>query len=447
METHKGNSPRLVLSAIEAALGSVNPAQLIQNSVRMGRKLVIRGMDGRPFVCEKFDNAYVVGAGKATAQMSNALCRILADKVVGGAITVPYGQKSLQDRKYASVIQVKEASHPIPDSQGVQGSKNILRTLSLASKNDVVFVLISGGGSALMPLPAAGLRLVDKKRMTLKLLKSGATIDEINVVRKHLSSIKGGQLAKYAGGARIISLVLSDVIGDALTSIASGPTAPDPSTFAHALAIVRKYSIADSRDPAFRHLLQGSEGLVEETPKPNSPLFKRVQNVIIGNNRLACLGAANYLRLHSFRTTYLGSNFGGEARDLGSMLARRSYLLQKSRRRAAVVLGGETIVTMKKSAGKGGRNQEAALSAAANFKGKHLAIACVGTDGIDGNSDAAGAIISDATIKIIREKNLNLENYLCRHDSYHALRAAKSLIITGFTGTNVNDISIACASL
>ncbi|HJS67839.1 MAG TPA: glycerate kinase [Nitrososphaera sp.] len=433
---HSDRSSRLVLAALEAAVESVMPSALVRRAVKFDKELSVRDIHGRAVRLRKFDHVYVVGAGKATAGMASALHSILHERVTGGAITIPYGI----DAKIGG-ISVTHASHPVPDRSGIEGTKKILKVLKKAGLGDLVFVLISGGGSALMPLPAAGVSLADKQKITNSLLRSGASIHEMNAVRKHLSAVKGGQLLRHVDSAcTAISLVLSDVVGDDLQVIASGPTCPDNSTFADALKILKKYGIRKP-DAALAHIVSGSKGNVEETPKPRDPVFLRAHNMLIGNNSIACTSAVSYLKKHGVEALYLGSEFDGEARDFGTFLARLASDLGS--RPFAIVAGGETTVRLNKSGnGAGGRNQEAALACMMELRRQDIAVAQIGTDGIDGNSDVAGALVSPKTVALA--KKMDLKKYLDRHDSYHAFKKLRSLIFTGYTGTNVNDIAIIC---
>jgi glycerate 2-kinase len=430
---HKSKSARLALGALEYAMRSVEPAALVRRAVRPGKSLAVRDVNGRTISLGKFDNIYVVGAGKAAAGMADALAFIV--QVSEGAITAPYGSKLR-----SKAISLTEASHPVPDRAGVAGARKIIELAEKARVGDLLFVLISGGGSALMPLPAQGVTLSDKQKVTAALLRSGASIQEINAVRKHLSAIKGGQLLRHVDrSCRVVSLILSDVIGDDMEAIASGPTAPDSSTFAGAQRIMKKYRIANAAAKA--HIAKGVRGEISDTPKPGDPVFASVSNVLIGSNSVACNGAVDYLRRKGLRAAHLGSEFDGEARDFGTLLARLALDLGRSGKPFAAVAGGETTVRLGKKSGVGGRNQEAALSCAASLK-NDVVVACMGTDGIDGNSDAAGAIVSQRTIMQTWKKKVDLGKYLARHDSYHALKELDSLIFTGRTGTNVNDIAI-----
>ena len=427
----------LVLSALEAAVESVMPAALVKNAVKFNKALSVRDIHGNNVRLQKFDRVYIVGAGKAAAGMAGALHSILRNKVAGGAITVPYGVNAR-----IKSISITQASHPVPDRSGIKGTKKILYVLKKAQNNDLVFILISGGGSALMPLPASGVSLADKQKITNLLLRSGASIHEINAVRKHLSAVKGGQLLRYiSDSCPVVSLILSDVVGDDLEVIASGLTCADRSTFAVALKILKKYRIK-SPAAAIMHIVRGANGKIEETPKPRDPVFSRVHNMLIGNNSIACTNAVAYLKKHGVQAVHLGSEFDGQAKDFGAFLARLVSDLKGSKP-FAIVAGGETTVRLNRSGnGIGGRNQEAAIAYMIKMRRQDISAAYMGTDGIDGNSDAAGALVSPNIVALANK--LDLKKYLKRHDSYHALKKLNSLIFTRYTGTNVNDIAIIC---
>ena len=436
---HGTRSSKLVLSTLSAAIDSVRPDSLIKRTVKFSNnELSVRDIYGNIAILTEFEHVYIVGAGKAALGMAFAMCSILNDKVAAGAITVPYGIKS---QKKLKKVLVTEASHPIPDNAGIEGTKKILSILGKANENDLVVFLISGGGSALMPMPASDICLADKQKITGALLRSGASIHEINAVRKHLSAVKGGQLLRHVNrSCALVSLILSDVIGDDLGIVASGPTYPDSSTFGDALSILRKYRI-QRPFAVVEYLTKGAKGKIYETPKPQDEVFSRIHNMLIGNNAMACKAAKDFLNKHGMQAINLGSEFNGEAKEFGSFLARLTLNLRC--KRLAIIAGGETTVRLGKSkSGLGGRNQESALSCLAELDRGDVIIACIGTDGIDGNSDAAGAVVSPQTIRLA--KKMNLKKYLNRHDSYHAFKKLNSLIFTGFTGTNVNDIAIVC---
>jgi glycerate 2-kinase len=425
---------------LEVAINSVRPEPLMSSAVKF-RKGVLTVLDihGNPTKLQGFDRVYIVGAGKAAAGMAYALCSILDNNIAAGAINVPYGIKTKINK-----IMVTHASHPIPDTAGVKGTKKILSIMRKVDQNDLLVVLISGGGSALMPLPASGISLEDKQGITSSLLGLGASIHEINTVRKHLSAIKGGQLLRYVNqSCNVLSLILSDVIGDDLGMIASGPTYPDSSTFGEALRILKKYRINEPV-AAVQYLVNGAKGEIKETTKPYEEIFSRVQNILIGNNAIACKAAVRHLKKQGMQAVYLGSEFDGEAKEFGTSLAK--FILRIGCKQFAIVTGGETTVKLNKGTnGIGGRNQEAALACLSQLNRYDITMACIGTDGIDGNSDAAGALMSPKTILL--SKKMNLQKYLDMHDSYNAFKKLHSLIFTGFTGTNVNDISIICPEL
>lgn len=429
----------MVLAALEAAIESVRPATLVGRAVKFKGELTVRDIHGRKIKLRKFDRVYIVGSGKAAAGMADALYPILNDRVAAGAITVPSGTEAR-----IKGISVTQASHPVPDRSGMKGTKKILKVLEKARGDDLIFVLVSGGGSALMPLPAPGVSLANKQKITNSLLRSGASIREMNAVRKHLSAVKGGQLLRHIDNScTVVSLILSDVIDDDLEVIASGPTCPDRSTFVDALKILMKYRIK-SPDAALEHIAKGARGEIEETPKPRDAIFSRVHNMLIGNNSIACVSAVSYLKKRGVQAAHLGSEFDGEARNFGVFLAQLSCDL--GGKPFALVAGGETTVKLGKSVnGVGGRNQEAALACLMELQRHDVAIACIGTDGIDGNSDAAGALVSPKIMSFAAK--MNLKKYLASHDSNRAFENLNSLILTGYTGTNVNDIAVVCGPI
>ncbi|MFI5422105.1 MAG: glycerate kinase, partial [Nitrososphaerales archaeon] len=396
----------------------------------------------------KFDRIIVVGGGKASGGLAEVLDSMIPRGIdVNGLVIVVEGTS----RNYKTPrIQLLEASHPLPDIRGEKATQNLVSLLSKATPHTLVLCLISGGGSALMTLPSKDISLFDKIETTKVLLKSGAGIEEVNCVRKHLSRIKGGQLVRYSNGALLVSLIISDIIGNPVGSIASGPTAPDPSTFTDALKILTKHNI-ETVVPraAFDHLSKGAMGLFIETPKPNDSIFSRVTNYILGDNAVACEAAVREIKkVERFRVLNLGSSWHGEAKDLGENIAGLCVAVHHGtagvKKPVALVWGGETTVTIRGS-GKGGRNQEEAL-AALNFLKERFAItiAFIGTDGVEGFKDAAGAIIDSNSRKLVEKMRVEIENYLSNNDSNSFFKSLKTgLIVTGLTGTNVNDIGIA----
>jgi glycerate 2-kinase len=394
-----------------------------------------------------FESVYLIGAGKGTAKMASAISEILTDKISGGAITIPYGTACNIDG-----ISVTHSSHPIPDAAGVKGTRKMIEILRKTSSSDLVIVLISGGASSLMPYPAKNLSLTEKQNISNSLILSGASIEEVNTVRKHLSRVKGGQLPRYKSReCQLVSLIISDVINDKLDVIGSGPTCPDSSSYEDAARVLKKYGLWNRQYQEVRTAI--AEGLRKrrrETPKPGDTIFQRVANILIGNNNVACTAAARYLNSRGIQAHKLGTSFGGEAKVFGGKLANLAKEVQFENSPFAFVLGGETVVRVKKlkKNGVGGRNQEAVLAAAIRLEDfrieKDTTILSVGTDGIDGNSEAAGAFVNSQVLSNIKRKHLDAYNFWKTHNSYGFFRQLNSLIITGKTGTNVNDISIIC---
>jgi glycerate 2-kinase len=367
---------------------------------------------------------------------------LLADRITGGDIIVKYDHGvDLQS------VRLHEAGHPIPDAQGLQATQSLMRTITGLSERDCVLVLITGGGSALLESLPPSISLQDLQNLSKLLLGCGATIHEINCIRKHISRIKGGQLARLIQPATCIGFILSDVIGDDLSVIASGPTSPDNTTFQEALAIVDKYGIKNDLPAAVRNYLEaGIAGKFPETPKSDDKLFSRVRNIIIGNNRLALAKAESCARGYDYNTLVLTSMLQGEAREIAHMIAAIIKEIQLSGtpvpRPACVLLGGEPTVTITGN-GKGGRNQELALSVALSGIDKSYLFASVGTDGTDGPTDAAGAIVTHETLGHAQKLGLDGRACLQDNDSYHFFEKLGDLVKTGPTGTNVMDLILA----
>ena len=394
------------------------------------------------FDLRKFKHVYVVGGGKAGGKMAQAIEEIMGKRVIAGVVNIPYGT-----RQRTKVIELNEASHPVPNETGVDGTFRIMGIAERAEKNDLVICLISGGGSSLMTLPREGISLNDLQALTNMLLKSGAEITEINAIRKHLSAFKGGWLAKKAYPATVLNLILSDVIGDHLDSIASGPTVPDSSTFRDAKKILEKYDIWLNAPASIRKIfLKGAKGLLQETPKPDDVAFEKVYNLIIGNNRTASQAAVDYLHSKGLKTLLLTDILHGEAREAGKALAKLASdgfaCDLSSFEHLGIVAGGETTVTVA-GKGLGGRNQELSLSAALNLKeSEDCVIASFSTDGVDGPTDVAGAIVDGYTLKRAKQLGLDPKKYLENNDSYNFFLKLGDLIYTEKTGTNVNDIAV-----
>jgi len=384
----------------------------------------------------------VVGMGKASVPMARAVEDLLGDRIEAGAVVTKYGHGGKLER-----IKVYEAGHPIPDEEGMRAAGEILEMAERAGEGDTVLCLISGGGSALTPLPAEGIALGEKQRTTELLLRCGARVEEINALRKHLSRIKGGQLARAAHPARVVSLILSDVVGDPLEVIASGPTVPDPTTFGECVDIARRYGIWEDLPEAVRERLKrGVRGEVPETPKPGDPSFERCDNLLVGNNRKALDAARSEAERRGYRTLLLTSTLQGEAREVGKVLAAVVREVRESGNPvsppACLLSGGETTVTVR-GRGKGGRNQELALAMVRELAGlEGVMVLSAGTDGTDGPTDAAGASVDGGTLERASALGLDPDEHLRENDSYNFFHALEDLFITGPTGTNVMDLQI-----
>jgi len=440
---------RVILGCLATAIDAVLPQNLMKNRVVIDPDSImkIRNTDFI-FQLDSYDRVIAVGAGKASGTMAEALEDLFpSDSKLSGAVVVPQNTRS---RFKTSKIKILEGTHPIPSEKSVKATLHMMKLLKTATTRSLVICLISGGGSALLTLPADGITLGDKIRTTNLLLKSGASIEKINCVRKHLSAIKGGQLAKAAKGARILSLIVSDIVGNPIGSIASGPTSPDPTTFRDAVSILTEYDL-QRKVPAhvMKRLRAGSLGKIPETPKPNDPTFAKVTNFLLGDNSAPCSAMIEKLGSQCrFSSYYIGSAWQGEARDTASNLAAFLLSVQEDsggfRVPAAFVWGGETTVTVK-GGGKGGRNQEEALSVLIKLKGREgVTAAFMGTDGVDGFSNAAGAIVDSHSFARSKSKKLSPDKFLKNNDSNSFFRMLGSeLLITGPTGTNVNDIGVA----
>ncbi len=424
----------------DAGLTAANSFDAVNRHVtREGDTLAVAG--GR-YDLSSYRNVYVVGAGKAAAKMASAVEELSRDHISSGIVVVKYGHKLL-----LSLVEIVEAGHPLPDEAGVAGTTRIIDLLRRATEKDLVTFLLSGGGSALLPCPVDEITLEDKIRTTQILLDCGATIHEVNAVRKHISKIKGGRLVRLAYPATLISLILSDVVGDSLDVIASGPTVPDSSSFADCLRVVERYELAEKiplRVLAF--LEAGARGEVEETPKAGESIFQNVRNVIVGNNRMAVEAARAKAEGLGYNTLALSSFIEGEAKVVAAAHAAtaREIIVTGNpiRRPACVLSGGETTVTVS-GAGLGGRNQEFALAAAAGIDGaKGVVILSGGTDGTDGPTDAAGGVVDGTTLQRGRDKGLDAADFLRRNDSHTFLSAVGDLLVTGPTFTNVMDLRI-----
>jgi glycerate 2-kinase len=441
----KSSHADVILAVQRAALAAVDPGGAVRRQVRRQGDLLTIG--GRTYDLAATGRIWVVGGGKAAASMTAALHTVVGDRLAGGLVVTKYGhaEPRLACAGDTGPVEVVEAGHPLPDEAGVAGTRRMADLLAGATGCDLVLAVISGGGSALLTLPAEGLSLADMQRTTDLLLRSGATIVELNTVRKHLSQIKGGGLARLAGGASVVSLILSDVVGDPLDAIASGPTVSDPTTFADAWDVLGRYDLVERLPSAVRQRLQaGLDGTVADTPKPGAALFQRVQNVIVGNNRLAAEAAVQAAQGWGVNALLLSTFVEGEAREVARVAAALAKeLVGHDRpvcRPACLVWGGETTVTVR-GGGLGGRNQELALAAAVAMDGlPNILLVALGTDGTDGPTDAAGAVATGETVARARALGLDPVAHLENNDAYPFFDALGDLIRTGPTGTNVNDL-------
>jgi len=446
----KTDSRKLAAEIFYASLKSVDPYVSVKSHAGEIRSAFTNG---------NFNRLLVAGFGKAACLMANAIEDNLGNLITNGIMITKYGH--CESRKsgvsgrgvwqYAltnSKIKTFEAGHPVPDENGVTGTDEIIKLLKSADENTLVVCLISGGGSALLVSPCEGIALKEKQEITQMLLKAGADINDLNCVRKHISKVKGGRLAEIAYPAKVISLILSDVIGDRLDVIASGPTSPDFTTYNDALHVLKKHGIIDKFPQSISDVLNnGSDGLIPDTPKEGNVIFRRVENIIIGSNKMALDAAKQKAEELGFHAEIISAELTGEARDVGKWLAeevrkRGSAEVQKYKRPLCLISGGETTVTVT-GAGLGGRNMELALAFAMEIEGiDGITFLSAGTDGTDGPTDAAGAIVDGETVKKAKAAGLGPVDHLTNNDSYNFFRKTDGLFITGPTGTNVMDIQI-----
>jgi len=424
-----------------AAVMAVDPAHAVRRYVRVSGTAI--EVADRSYALADFRNIYIVGAGKASVPMAQAVESLLGEHLSGGIVVTKYGQ-ARRLRK----VRVIEAAHPIPDHAGADGARQIATLAQQATEDDLIFCLVSGGGSALLPYPIGGLTLADKQEVTQLLLRSGATIRETNTLRRHLSQLKGGKLARMAYPAQLIGLIVSDVVGDTLEDIASGPTAPDRSSYADCIAILRKYRLVDSIPASARAALDsGIKGEFADTVKASDIAFTKVQNLIIASNRLATEAAKSHATDLGYRSEILSNDIEGESREVAQRQAvmLKQVLAEPPPEPICFILGGETTVSVRGD-GIGGRNQEFALAAAIELAdAAGVVVLSAGTDGIDGPTDAAGAIVDGATVSRGRLHGYEAARFLERNDAYNYLLATGDLLITGPTQTNVMDLQVMLA--
>jgi glycerate 2-kinase len=471
METE--DARRRITPILRSALQAVDAGRAVRAQVAVSGHLLKMGPTA--YRLDEIERIFVIGAGKAGAPMAAALAEILGPRITAGLLNVKYGHasatrecrvrfgghnaerhgRSRLAQSATNAVTIHEAGHPVPDEAGLAGARRMAALVSGLTPRDLVVVLISGGGSALLPLPAAEITLDDYQALTSLLLRCGADIREINAVRKHCSLLQGGCLARLAAPAQVAALILSDVVGSPLDVIASGPTVPDGSTFLDALVVLERYDLLEEVPPSvLSHLRRGAGGTIPDTPKPGDPLFDSVANIIIGDNERAGRAAVLEAKRLGYHSLLLSTFVQGEACEIGKAVAGLAQGMAWGQSDlalpACLVLGGETTVTVR-GRGMGGRNQELALAAAIALdgyplpEGTEIAIVSLATDGTDGPTGAAGGIATGDTVRRGRALGLDARAALAENDSYHYLDALGDLVITGPTGTNVNDlILIAC---
>ena len=428
-----------VLQVLEAALEAVDPARAVLHHVSLeGDQLRLAD---QTIDLSAVDRILVTGAGKAGALMSQALETILGDRIAAGLVVVKDGHQAPTE-----IIEICEARHPVPNAAGVTAGRRILELLADTTERDLVINLLSGGGSALLVAPAAGLTLADLQAMTASLLGAGATINEINCLRKHCSLVKGGQLARSIHPARFATLAVSDVIGSPLDVIASGPTVPDSGDWQETRSIVEKFQLMPSLPAPIRARLEaGWRGELPDTPNADDPLFKGNPTLVVADNRTAMAAAETRARALGLNTVWMSSYVEGEAAEVAKVLCGfgrevAGYGLPVPAP-ACLLFGGETTVTLGDDSGEGGRNQELALAAAFELADQPgTVLASLATDGTDGPTDSAGALADAGSLRRGMAAGLNPRRHLTGHNAYPWLTAAGDMLVTGPTMTNVNDL-------
>ncbi|MBE3087375.1 MAG: glycerate kinase [Bacteroidetes bacterium] len=422
-----------------AGVESVLPENLITKEMALKDNCLVIGHLN--FSLETIENIYVIGAGKASAMMGEEVEKILGSRITEGHIVVKYGHSS--ELKY---IRVTEAGHPVPDSNGFKATRAIMEIAGMAKRNDLVVCLLSGGGSALLPDFPEGSSPEEMIKLNDLLINSGACIKEINAVRKHLSIVKGGQLARAVCPATLVSLILSDVPGDHLDVIASGPTAPDPTTYQQAMDVLDKYDLTVSVPAGIlKYLKEGAAGKRPETPKPGDHVFEKTYNHLIGTNRLALEAAKQKASEFNINAVIIDDQLQGDTSSVAEYIVETSLKFKVDKNEVkpvCLLFGGETTVKMT-GRGLGGRNQHLALLCAIllqNHPG--ITILSAGTDGTDGPTDAAGAVVDSDTVTGALSKNIDPAKYIRDFDSYHFFKKAGGQIITGPTMTNIMDIIV-----
>jgi len=418
-----------ILDILDSALDAVDPYNVVKSKFD-GKSIIF---EGKTIDVSYFENIYMIGFGKACVSMAQAVCDSV-DITKGAVITNDPNAKVKCDH-----ISTFVGAHPIPDQNSINGARKILDIVGECNEEYLLIVLISGGGSALLCRPRVCLK--DLQQTTDLLLKSGADINEINTIRKHLSVVKGGQLVKSTK-CTVVSFIISDIVGDPIGFIASGPTYPDSTTYADAQEILRKYNLWEKLPSAVRKVIEdGVHDIIPETPKKGDPIFDNIFNFIVANNEIACKAAENKAEKLGYKTMLLTTSLTGEAKDIGKYLVDKARNYSTDVKKIVFVSGGETTVTVKGS-GRGGRNQEMILAGVESLDGADMVFASFATDGIDGESDAAGAIADGFTLMRAGKKDLDHDRFLEDNNSHEFFKGLDDLLITGSTGTNVMDIQI-----
>ncbi len=446
----------VVRDILAAAVGAVEPGVAVRRHLRRAGDALLVGEQA--YDLHQYERVFLVAAGKASVAMALAAADVVGAQLTRGVVLAKdSGQPAPNPPPLPSVVTVQPAAHPLPDERGIAGTRQIAALLEQTTVRDLVLVLLSGGGSALLTLPAPGIALEDMQHLTTLLLSCGATINEINSLRKHLDMVKGGGLARMAAPASVATLILSDVVGNPLDVIASGPTVPDSTTFADAYGVLERYALLEQAPSAILgRLREGVRGALPETPGADDPLFAQVQHVLVGDNRQSAEAALHTAHAAGWHSMLLTTALQGEARLVGASLASIARELATSGcsggagspllpRPACIVAGGETTVTLR-GQGRGGRNQELALAAVRPLAGvAAVALVTLATDGEDGPTDAAGAVVTGDTLARAQQAGLDVDAALDANDSYPFFTALGDALQPGPTGTNVNDLVLLCA--
>jgi glycerate-2-kinase len=418
-----------ILKLFSVAVEAVDPYKIVKSTIK-GDKIFLKDSI---FDLKKYNNIFVIGFGKASVGMTQAVCDSI-DITKGIVIT-----NNINAKVKHSQVETIHGSHPIPDISCVEGTNKILYLVKNCKRNDLLIVMISGGGSSLLCKPK--IKLKTFQQTSDLLIKSGANISEINTVRKHLSNVKGGQLAKVAD-CQICSLIISDIIGDPIESIASGPTFPDCTTYSDAYEVLQNYDLVDRiPDETLNVIKDGVSGILDDTPKKEDVIFEKVSNKVIASNSIACNAAAVKAKEFGYSTRIFTISLEGEAKEMGKYIIDKTKILEDSSAEDVIISGGETTVKVKGD-GIGGRNQELLLGAIKRLNGTNTVFSSFATDGIDGNSDAAGAIADGNSYLRALKKNLKFKEFLLKNNSYNFFKNLDDLLFTGDTGTNVMDLQI-----